>query len=49
MMSYGRARCARGGHFVACVPFPGDAAALVLPLVGIEIFLVPIGDLYWNA
>jgi hypothetical protein len=32
----GRARCARGGHFVACVPVLQGSPALVLPLVGRE-------------
>jgi hypothetical protein len=31
----GRASCAEGGHFVACIPVLQRRAAVVLPLVGI--------------
>ncbi|MGF7180757.1 hypothetical protein HDF11_002270 [Tunturiibacter psychrotolerans] len=43
MCPAGRARCARGGHFVACVPVGAGREVVGLPLVGVRFSLARQG------
>ena len=47
----GRARCARGGHFVACVPVWVSRSVWVRPLAGLlffELGALAAEDLAWE-